>query len=248
MSNLLWSILAVIIISLLSFVGALSFFIKEKVLHRILFYTIAFAAGTMIGASMFHLLPDVLSQGIDPLTAFIYVIVGFVAFFVLEKYLHWRHCHEDDCETHKHIGWINFIGNSIHNMIDGMIIFGAFAAGPALGFPVAVSILLHEVPHELGDLGVFVYSGFSRKKSLVINFICQLMAVVGVFVAQALYGWNNSLELFLLPFAAGGLLYIAATDLVPEIHKDKDMIRSVISLLLFVLALVFMYYMKILFE
>lgn len=248
MPNLLWSILAVIIISLLSFVGALSFFIKGKILQRILFYTVAFAAGSMIGASMFHLLPEALGQGLDPLQVFIFVVAGFLVFFILEKYLRWRHCHEDDCHTHEHLGWMNLVGDGLHNIIDGMIVFAAFAGGPALGIPVVLSIILHEVPQELSDFGVLLYSGFSKKKALLFNFISALFALLGVLLAYFFFGNNRFVEVFLLPVAAGGFLYIAASDLVPEIHKDRNLVRSIISLLLFVLALVFMYYIKILFE
>jgi len=249
MSNFFWSVLAVVIISLLSFVGALSFFIKEKLLQRILFYTVAFAAGSMIGAAMFHLLPEALDTGADALLVFALVVAGFLVFFVLERYLRWRHCHEEGCSAHEHLGWMNLIGDALHNTIDGMIVFAAFAGGgPALGIPVVISIILHEVPQELSDFGVLLYSGFSRAKALLFNLISALFALAGVLLAYFIFGAGQFMEICLLPLAAGGFLYIAASDLVPEIHKEKRLSKSIISFLLFVLALVFMYFMKVLFE
>ncbi|MFA5124363.1 MAG: ZIP family metal transporter [Patescibacteria group bacterium] len=246
-SNLLWSILAVAVVSLLSFSGALSLFLNEKRLNKILIYFVSFAAGSMIGAAFFHLLPEVL-ETIPSLDVFIAVLVGFSLFFVLERFLRWHHCHNEECETHSHLGWLNLIGDGFHNMIDGMVIFASFLGGPALGIPVTLSIILHEIPQELGDFAVLLYSGFTKKRALFYNLLSACMAFIGILLGWMFYRQSELISALLLPFAAGGFIYIASSDLIPELHKDKNLTRAVLSYVLFILALIFMYFMKVLFE
>ena len=244
--TLIYSLLAALVVGLISFSGALSLAIKADKLNKILIYLVSFSAGSMIGAAFFHLLPEAIGDNSQPLLVF--VLVGFSLFFVLERILRWHHCHNSDCQTHEHLGWMNLFGDGFHNLIDGMVIFAAFAGGPALGIPVTLSIILHEVPQELGDFGVLLYSGFSRKRALIYNFLSACVALIGVILAYLLYSVNGSISTFLLPFAAGGFIYIAASDLIPEIHKDNKASRAVISYSLFIVALVFMYFMKVWFE
>ncbi len=222
--------------------------IKADKLKKVLIYLVSFSAGSMIGAAFFHLLPEILEEAEDTMTVFVFALVGFSLFFVLERILRWHHCHDTDCHTHEHLGWMNLIGDGVHNLIDGMVIFASFLGGPALGVPVTLSIILHEVPQELGDFGVLIYSGFSRKRALLYNFISACTAIVGVLLAYFLYSYNGLMSLFLIPFAAGGFIYIAASDLIPEIHKDNNSWRAFISYILFILALVFMFFMKVWFE
>jgi zinc and cadmium transporter len=245
---LIYSLLATLLVSVISFAGALSLLISSDRLNKILMYLVAFAAGSMIGAAFFHLLPEVLNQADSSLIVFVYTLVGFSAFFVLERILRWHHCHIGKCETHEHLGWLNLIGDGFHNLIDGMVIFAAFLGGPALGIPVTLSIILHEVPQELGDFGVLIYAGFTKKRALIYNFLSAAVAFLGVFIAFVLYSYTQSVSVFLLPFAAGGFIYIAASDLIPEIHKDEKLSRAIGSYILFVVALAFMYYMKVWFE
>lgn len=244
---LIYSLIAAFVVGLISFSGALSLAIKADKLNKILIYLVAFSAGSLIGASFFHLLPEVLEQEAT-LNVFISVLVGFSLFFVLERILRWHHCHDAECHTHEHLGWMNLIGDGIHNLIDGMVIFAAFAGGPALGISVTLSIILHEIPQEIGDFGVLLYSGFSRRRALMYNFLSACIAIIGVVIGFLLYTVNGSISTYLLPFAAGGFIYIAASDLIPEIHKDNKASRAVISYLLFIVALVFMYFVKVLFE
>jgi len=245
---LTYALLAASVVGLLSFSGAISLAIKADKLNKILIYLVSFSAGSMIGAAFFHMLPEVIEVSGQTLTVFVFVLVGFSLFFILERILRWHHCHDTDCQTHEHLGWLNLIGDGVHNLVDGMVIFASFAGGPALGIPVTMSIILHEVPQELGDFGVLLYSGFSRRRALVYNFLSAGVAIIGVLIAYLLYSFNDLVSLFLLPFAAGGFIYIAASDLIPEIHKDNHLVRAFVSYALFIIALVFMYFMKILFE
>lgn len=245
---LFYSLLAALVVGVLSFSGALSLAISSDKLKRVLIYLVAFSAGSMIGAAFLHLLPEMLEEGGEPLEVFVLVLFGFSAFFILERLLRWHHCHDAECHTHEHLGWMNLVGDGVHNFIDGMVIFASFLGGPALGIPVTLSIIMHEIPQELGDFGVLIYSGFSKKKALIYNFISACVALIGVLFAFWLYSYNESITAWLIPFAAGGFIYIAASDLVPEIHKDNKLSRAIFSYTLFIAAIVFMYFMKVLFE
>ena len=218
MSNLLWSLLAVALTSLVSFSGALVLVLSDRWLKRSLIYFVSFAAGSMMGAAFFHLLPEALSSPVYNLAIFAWLLFGFCCFFVMEKFLRWRHCHEEGCQEHEHLSWMNIFGNSFHNMTDGMIIFASFyAGGPVLGIPVTLSIILHEVPQELGDFSILIYAGFSKYKALWYNFLSALPAFLGVLIGLIAINFDARFDVFLLPFASGGFLYIAASDLVPEL-------------------------------
>lgn len=245
---LIYSLLAALLVGLVSFVGAVSLVVSGDKLNKFLIYLVSFSAGSLIGAAFFHLLPEALELRDNPLQTYVFVLAGFSLFFILERVLRWHHCHDKACETHEHLGWMNLIGDGFHNLIDGMVIFAAFAGGPALGVPVTLSIILHEVPQELGDFGVLIYSGFTRKRALIYNFLSACVALAGVLMAYGLYSYTGSVSAVLLPFAAGGFIYIAASDLIPEIHKDENLWRAIWSYLLFIFALVFMYFAKVLFE
>ncbi|MEI6627268.1 MAG: ZIP family metal transporter, partial [bacterium] len=175
----LWTIGSVVVISLLSVIGAVGLLLKEKALNRALIYFVSFSAGSLLGGAFFHLLPESFDLSNDAMMIFGFLVIGFCAFFVLEKVLRWRHCHDHGCHEHAHIGWMNLIGGSVHNMLDGMVIAAAFMVGPFLGVPVVISIISHEIPHELGDFGVLLYSGFSKSKALLYNFISALFCLLG---------------------------------------------------------------------
>ena len=159
----------------------------------------------------------------------------------MERILRWHHCHEPGCEIHKrHLGYLNLIGDGIHNLLDGLIIFSAFYTSPALGLPVLISLALHEIPQEIGDYGVLLYAGFKKSQALFYNFISALSAVVGVIIGYLLINQMSNLNNFILPFAAGGFIYIAASDLIPELHKETNLKKSLIFFIFFIIALVLM--------
>lgn len=242
------SLLAAMIVGLLSLSGAISLAINSNRLKNFLIYLVSFSAGSMIGSAFLHLLPEVLEENKRPLEIFILVIIGFSVFFVLERLLRWHHCHDENCNTHEHLGWLNLIGDGIHNFIDGMIILISFVGGSTLGIVVTLSIIMHEIPQELGDFGVLLYAGFSKTKALLYNFISACVALLGVLFAYWLYSYNEITASILIPLAAGGFIYIAASDLVPEIHKGNKISRALLSYFLFIIAIIFMYFIKLIFE
>jgi len=232
---------SVITVSLISLVGIVFISLKENLLRRITMALVGFASGTLLGGAFLHLLPDAITENAE--IAFYYVIIGIVSFFALEKFLYWRHCHEKECPIHM-FAYLNLIGDGIHNFIDGMVIAATFMFSFNLGFATTLAVIFHEIPQELGDFGVLVYGGFSRRKALAYNFISALTAILGALTTYFL-AYLQSIETLLVPFAAGGFIYIAATDLMPELHKKTQTSDSLIQLLVILLGIGLMAYLKI---
>ncbi len=158
----------------------------------------------------------------------------------MERYLHWRHCHEDGtCKTHA-FTYLNLVGDGFHNCIDGMVIAASFMVSLKLGFVTTLAIILHEIPQELGDFAVLVYGGFTKQKALLFNFASALMAVIGAVAGYFIVDLSKGFLNFILPFTAGGFIYIATSDLIPELHKETDLKRSTASFFAFLLGIVFM--------
>lgn len=244
MDALIYSIIATVIVSLLSFIGVVALALKEKTLNKIILVLVAFAAGALLGGAFFHLLPEALDISID-LNIFVSLLVGFCMFFVLEKALYWRHCHDEKCTVHV-FTYLSLIGGGIHNFIDGLVIVSAFVVNTAVGIATTLAVISHELPQELGDFGTLVYGGFTKKKALVYNFLSAVLAVLGAVVGYFVTSQITNFALYLLPFAAGGFIYIASSDLIPELHKETNKKRSLISFAFFLVGLAVMYLTKIL--
>lgn len=236
---LTWILASTFIVSLISLAGVFTLAIKDKLLQRILFYLIGFSAGALIGGAFLHILPEVLAQT-NSTTTFYYLIAGFVFFFLMEKYFYWRHCHEGrTCDVHA-VTYLNLVGDGLHNFIDGMVIAASFIVSIKLGVVTTVVIILHEIPQELGDFGVLVYGGFSKKKALICNFFSGLTAIVGAICGYFLADFSHGSANIILPITAGGFIYIAASDLIPELHKENDLKRSSLAFLAFLSGIIFM--------
>jgi zinc and cadmium transporter len=242
--TLLWIIVATFLVSLISLAGIFTLGIKEKLLDKLLFGLIGFSAGALIGGAFLHLMPEALSR-LESTRAFLYLILGLVLFFVLERYLHWRHCHEEaTCRVHP-VTYLNLVGDSFHNFIDGMVIAVSFLASLKLGVVTTLAVIFHEIPQELGDFAVLVYGGFTKEKALLYNFLTALTAVAGALAAYFLYDLASGFANFILPMTAGGFVYIAASDLIPQMHKEKDLRRSNLAFIFFFLGLAFMYLARV---
>lgn len=244
MSFFLSSILAAVVISVLSLSGVVTLAWRRGSINKILLPLISFSAGTMLGGAFFHLLPEAIVERNGIQGVFELALAGFILFFLLERILRWHHCHDGECQTHKHLGFLNLFGDGCHNFIDGLILVSAFSVGPELGLAVAFSIALHEIPQEIGDFGVLLYAGFSRFKAIIYNLLSALAAISGVIIGFLLLEKIEDLNTFLLPFAAGGFIYIAASDLIPELHKEVRVIKSILVFVFFLAALIFMRLIK----
>ena len=226
MTELAVILASVTAVSLVSFVGIFFMCLKEAILGRILMALVAFASGSLIGAVFFDLIPEAAESG---QAVWLNVVVGIVFFFIMEKFLYWRHCHDETCEVHSFAD-LNLFGDGVHNFVDGVLIAASFLVSASLGFTTSLAVVFHEIPQELGDFGVLLYGGLGKKKALTYNFLSAITAIIGAVVTYFLASQLQGLAQLLVPFAAGGFLYIAATDLMPELHKRTQMKDSAIQL------------------
>ncbi len=244
--SLFLAVIATLFVSAISFVGVITLALKEKLLNRIVLLLVGFSAGALIGGSFFHLIPEAFEKGMGE-NIFLYVILGFVAFYILEKILHWRHCHKGKCDVHI-FTYLNLIGDGVHNFMDGLVIAASFAVNFKIGVVTTLAVIAHEIPQEFGDFGVLIYGGFSKSKALFYNFLSGLTAVVGAIIGFFLYTLINEGVVYLLPLTAGGFIYIAASDLMPELRKETDVKKSLLPFLLFLIGISFMWAAKLLLE
>jgi zinc and cadmium transporter len=248
--ELAYIVLATIIVSLISFVGIITLTLKDQILNKILLVLIGLSAGALMGGAFLHLLPETVESSekfnVPILDLFLFVLVGFILFFIIEKVLHWRHCHKGKCDVHT-FQYMNLVGDSIHNFIDGLIMAASFVVSIPLGITTTIAIATHEIPQEIGDFGVLLYGGFSKKRAIMLNFVVALTAVLGGIVGYFVSNLIENIVLFILPFAAGGFIYIAATDLVPEIRKELDMKKYMATLFVFICGILIMWVTKVIF-
>jgi zinc and cadmium transporter len=226
---LLEIILATVLVSLISLVGILLLSLKKKTAETISFVILSFAIGTMFAAAFFDLFPEAL-KGLDAKIVFALALAGIICFFVLERLVHWHHEHHDHLKHEKPVAYLVLIGDGLHNFFDGVAISASFLSSPELGLTTTFAIMMHEIPQEISDFTLLTYAGFSRNKALAANLLSGLTAVVGAlfffFMSQAI----DKLEFYGLAFTAGAFLYIAGTDMLPELHKEEKKTRSVIQL------------------
>ncbi|MCS7230866.1 MAG: ZIP family metal transporter [Elusimicrobiota bacterium] len=242
--SIIYPILATLVISLVSLVGVFSFLFSENILNKIIFLLISFAAGSLIGVSFLHILPEIIESS-GEVNIFYIVVFGFSIFFILEKYFYWRHCHKGEkCELHP-VSYLNFIGDGLHNFIDGIFIGSSFSINFQTGIVATLAVILHEVPQEIGDFGILLHSGFSRIKALLFNFLISLTAVIGSICGFLLSQKIEKLPNYILSVVAGGFIYIASCDLIPALHREKNLYKSIVSFFLFLLGVLFMGLVKL---
>jgi len=232
-----------IINGLLAFIGALFYFIFRKNLNKILIFLVAFTTGALLGGAFFHFIPEALEK-ISILKTTLMIILGFVIFLLIERVLHWHHCHDGVCKKHP-FSYLILYGDGIHNFIDGVIIASSFIISIPFGIVTSILIMAHEIPQEIGDFGVLLYGGLTKGKALFYNFLSQLTAVIGgllgFYFLQA-----GVIAIYLLPLAAGGFIYIAVADLIPEVFKEKRFLFVIINLMAIIAGLLILISAKLL--
>ena len=231
---------------LIALVGAFTLILSKKTLNKITLLLVAFATGSLLGGAIFHFIPEAIEELSLQLTGLL-ILSGIILFYFLEKILHWHHCHKTGvCERHPYTDLILY-GDSIHNFIDGLIIAASFLISIPFGIITSILIMLHEFPQEIGDFAVLIHGGFTNSKALLYNFLSQLTAVLGGILGYY-YLSLRDYSIYLLPFAAGGFLYIAIGDLIPEILKEKDLKKRLINLLALIIGFLILVSAKILTE
>jgi zinc and cadmium transporter len=216
----LYTITSVSIVSLLSLVGVFLLTIKGNNLNKLTIFLVSLSAGTLLGDSFLHLIPEAVEKNNGTAT-WLWLLFGIMSFFVLEKVIHWRHCHLPTTEDHPHpFGLMNLIGDGLHNFLDGIIIAGSFLVNVNLGVATTIAIIAHEIPQEISDFGVLLHAGYSRLRALLLNLLSASLAIFGAILALIIGGRTESFTNFIIPFAAGNFIYIATSDLFPELKKD----------------------------
>lgn len=237
------------IVSLISLIGVLTFSLNKKKLKKIILFLVSFSAGALFGNAFIHLLPEAVTEYGFNLSISIYLILGILIFFMLEKFIHWRHCHIPTSKKHTHpVAFMNLIGDGVHNFVDGIVIAGSYLVNIQIGIATTIAVLLHEIPQEISDFGVLLYGGFSRAKALFFNFLSALTAFLGAILAIVIGSRIENFSIFLLPFAAGGFIYVAGSDLIPEMHKENVLSKSFVqffSLLLGITVMLLLVFVKV---
>ncbi len=255
----------IFLIGCVSLVGVFFLSVKEKTLDKMLFYLVAFATGTILSTSIFDLIPEsihgfeeLLARGLfiesDMYLVFMFVMVGLITFFVLERFIYWFHGHAHETEKEKfvctdnfgkqveiekesgkgkNIVLLNLIGDGLHNLLDGIIIMVSFLQHIGLGIIVTIAVFVHELPQEIGDFGILLYGGLSKKKALLSNFASAMVAMLGGLIALGLSDTIATFNIFFLGFSAGGFIYIGAVELMPELLKEKNLKRSILQAIIF---------------
>lgn len=244
--TLVWILTATFLVSIISLIGILFLTVKERILKKILLVLVSFASGALLGGAFFHLIPEsftMLDEGtfLFDESVFIAIVLGVMVFFLLEKSL-WRHCHERECPVHP-FAYLNLLGDGIHNVIDGVVIAASFLSAESLGIVTTAAVVMHEIPQELGDFGVLIYGGFSKVRALFFNLLSAMLAIAGALVTYFFIPYLPSIN-YILAFAAGGFIYIATTDLIPELHKETSAVNSIVEIVFLLLGIILMALIK----
>ena len=244
METLIWIIGSSLLMSAIALVGSVTLILKEETLNKIILPLVAFAAGSLIGGAFFHMIPaGIISYG-NTTGFYLWIVIGFTMFFMLEQFLHWHHCHRADMDCKKPLTYLILIGDGLHNFIGGLAIAGVFLIDIRLGIMTWLAAAAHEIPQELGDFGVLIHGGWTKHSALIFNMLSALTFLIGGLITYVL---SSDFDVaFLIPFAAGNFIYIGASDLVPEIKKHENLRMNVIHFLSFTTGLILMLVIRIL--
>ncbi|MCX6754598.1 MAG: ZIP family metal transporter [Candidatus Nomurabacteria bacterium] len=229
--NYVYAFISVFIVSLVSFIGVFSLTLKEGVLNKYINFFISLAIGALLGDAFIHIIPETFKSNLGSNLSGILIIFGVLLFFILEKFIHWHHHGEEkDINSIHPVGKLVLFTDGFHNFIDGAIIGASFLISIPVGIASTIAIVLHEIPQEIGDFAVLIHSGYTVKRALWLNFISALASVLGLLIFYIFGSMVQNSVLFFIPIAAGGFIYIALADLIPELHKTKEIKYSLIQI------------------
>ncbi len=249
MSLYLYIFGSVTLVSLLSLLGVFFLSFSPRFMEKLILFMVSLSAGVLLGDSFLHLLPEAAARDGAGLKIWLWVIAGLLTFFVLEKIIHWRHCHIPTSSKHPHpLGIMNLVGDCLHNFFDGIIIAGSFLVNVPLGITTLIAIIAHEIPHEIGNFGVLLYAGYPRRRALLFNFLTALTAILGSAAAVLIGSRISEFSDMIVPFTAGGFIYIATADLIPEMKKETAAHKSLYQLISIVIGVLIMLAFKIILE
>jgi zinc and cadmium transporter len=225
--------------SFLGSVGAISLasaylLFPEKIRQSIVPCLISYATGTLLGAAFLGLLPHAMSHA-QPTPVLAVVLAGIIGFFVLEKIVVWRHCHDGECEVHGRAGALILVGDAFHNFVDGVTIAAAFIASIPVGIATGLAILAHELPQEVGDFAILLESGYTRRQAILYNILSGLSTFPGALLAYFLLTATQRLTPYVMAISAASFIYIAIADLIPSLHHKSEL-KQAIRQFIFILA------------
>jgi len=240
----IYALLSVMVVSGISLIGVTTLALNERRLGNALFFLVALSVGALFGDVFIHILPELFSSVAESSNLTLFILLGLLIFFILEKFLHWRHHHHlENCEhdTVHPLGYLNLISDGLHNFIDGIVIGVSYLVSVEIGFATTLAVILHEIPQEIGDFAILRQSGFTSRQALIFNLLSASLAIAGVITAIFLGTRADVFAPIALALAAGGFLYIAGSDLVPELHKTTDLKKSGLQLLAIAVGIIIMF-------
>lgn len=245
MNPALLSLLGVIVVSLISLTAIVVLFVSESFLRKVIFFLVSLSVGALFGDAFVHLIPDSFADLGGEGIASILILSGILIFFILEKFLHWHHHHAEEGEPDDHtihpVGPMVIVADILHNFIDGVVIAASFYLNPTAGIATTLAVVLHEIPHEIGNVALLIHAGFSRMKAVLINCLSALASILGAVLVIIISTNAVSFVNYLIPLAAGGFIYIAGSDLVPELHKDVGFKKALLQLVGILLGISIMF-------
>ncbi len=244
-----YAIISVIVVSLISLLASLPLLIKKEISKKTLFILLSGSVGVLLATVFMDLLPEAIHDGYN-LTIALYILSGFLVMFVLEKFVHMHHKGEEKHLAHGHayhIVPVNLVGDAVHNFIDGVIIAASFSVNVSVGIASTISIIFHELPQELADISVLLYSGLSKKKALMFNLLSAGSAIIGTILGLMFVSRIEGFTHFMIPFAAGNFLYIAATNLLPQLHRDCEVKDTILHLIAIIVGISIIYFVSVFF-
>lgn len=241
--NYIYGFIGVLIVSIVSLVGVFFLSLREDILKKYIGFFISIAIGALLGDAFIHIIPEIMESGMNINLASILIISGLILFFVIEKFIHWHHHGEEGEKEENHIhpvGQLVLFTDGFHNFIDGAIIGASFLLSAPLGIATTLAVILHEIPQEIGDFAVLIHSGYSKGKALIFNFISASASFLGLLFVFVFGNVVEGASLWFMPIAAGGFIYIAVADLIPELHKTNNTKHSIIQVFIITLGVLSM--------
>ncbi|MEJ8566094.1 ZIP family metal transporter [Elongatibacter sediminis] len=229
--TLTWILVGGIAMSAIAMIGGISVLLPRETLQRLLLPSVSVAAGTLFGGALFHMIPEG-GRHVELLQTGIWIATGFSLFLALELFLQWHHSHRPDPDGRRPFTFLVLIGDGLHNFLGGLAIGSTFLLDPRAGIMAWIAAAAHEIPQEFGDFGCLVHGGWSRRRALLFNFISALTFPIGALLA---YFASRQFEVSgLVLLGAGNFIYIAASDLIPEIKTQTGLLHAMIHLSCFV--------------
>lgn len=236
----LYSILSVVVVSLIALIGIVALILHDSFFKKIQTLLVSFAVGTLIGGAVLHILPESLEHDHDRISA-IFVLISILAFFILEKVLKILGHKHGANNSIKTFGPLNLFADALHNFLDGILIAAAYSVDIHTGMVATIAVLAHELPQEIGDFAVLVQAGYSKTRALVYNLLSALTSIIGCVLVLLLPNFGKEITHYILPLAAGGFLYIALADLIPELNTNSSPKRSIFQVIFMIVGMILMW-------